>query len=1625
MKKFTILTTFLLVLMLGLSNIITAQNLALNPGFESWTVNGAAGPADNWASTSSSLTGAQETVNVRTGSYSTNLTWTTTSTVYLEQYIAITGGGNYSFSFWALDNDPGGRVRVAIRWYDAGGSLTGTQYYGGYSADDANWQELTSGSQTSPVDAVEAHIEIRVYDISGWPGTATVYVDDVVFEAITALQISTAYAVSETAMDILYSGAVTTVSASDYSLTGTAAITFSGATIDGTNTSLVHLTGASVNMASDIILDNIADAANSENFDFFAGIMANAFVNTNNPGGTMANGELATFKGIVSANDAYNNVWFSDAAGAYNGVLIYSSSFDALVAVGDEILFNAKRTVYSDLTELEYPELISVLSSSNTPYGPDVINGSDIDEAIAANTNPAESWEGQLVKIENFTVDSYVDYDYRCSWSDGTTTYYFHIGDNVDYHLSLISLNVGETYNSITGVVDWNYNDSQYRINPREQADVVASSATARIVGSMNGWNTTDPDYVMNMNANGLYELTKSLDAGDHIYKVLEGDTWGDPNYPGTDQHVILTGTEDVTWKTNIDADLVTHTLPVVAGNFLSQIGGNDWDPTELIGEMTDPDGDDIFTLVLTIPAGNWEGKVTLNNNWDQSTGGNVPFVTDGVNSTTFTYDFPNNTTTISGPPPPTVTITFIVDDNLNMNYDGFFLKGSWDANGQYDPSWGGGMEHSAFYDDGTHGDVTADDHIWTCQQDLVVDGGSNTWEWGVNDSESNWITGNWQFTVPDQTPQTLTWLIPDVVDLVINEIMYNSPGTDEEWIELYNNTDQTIDLENWDICDNDASHTHIIIPAGYSVDPDSYFTISIATGGAFPFTPDYDGTGNFALNNTGDAVRIWNPSHLLVDIVVFDDSSPWPSEPDGGGPTLSLFQPYLDNALAENWRASNQDIGTPGAINFPINIATPNGGEVIETNSTFDITWTVEGWDGNVKIELIRAGQDSILVVSNLPVSSGSFSWYVFDNIEAASDYKILISNMDDSNPYDKSDDYFSIVAGYVMPSIVITEIMYNPPESGNDSLEFIELYNNGQDPVNMGGFMFSAGVEFTFPNVELLPDNYLLVSINSAAMLETFGVDSYQWTGGALSNSGEKIELIDALNNVLDSLTYDDSLPWDTLADGYGPSLTLCNPDADNSVAENWTHSVNFAALNSVGDSIWATPGFGCQVEFLPGFIADVTVISVGESVMFTDQTIGNPIEWIWTFEGGTPDTYTGQTPPAIVYDTEGAWDVTLYVSDGINTGEVTYPDYIEVVNYPAPTNLVATVGSFDDVQLTWSAPGGSSAELIYDNDVTTGAYSYEGYTMSTQMSPESACKVLTLKFYTTIQAGDNTFNANVYGWDGTQPSNTVVFTQAVTAIDEAWLEVDVSNEDITFDGDFVVGFGSINATTFIGYDGGLNNGRSWDFDNVSLWEQWTEAYLIRAVVQYSSGKIVEIGVTNHSTISNTRITENKIHPTDYSGLSIVKPIDNKVETSRDLLGYNVYRDDVMINTATVAVTEYNDPEPTIGSHDYYVTAVYDGGESVPSNVVTVLVTDINELVSNSVVLYPNPTDGRFKIELSDGITANVAIMDITGKEVYNTTMNGSIQVNVSDLQQGMYFVRIHDTVSNSMLVKKLIVR
>ena len=159
----------------------------------------------------------------------------------------------------------------------------------------------------------------------------------------------------------------------------------------------------------------------------------------------------------------------------------------------------------------------------------------------------------------------------------------------------------------------------------------------------------------------------------------------------------------------------------------------------------------------------------------------------------------------------------------------------------------------------------------------------------------------------------------------------------------------------------------------------------------------------------------------------------------------------------------------------------------------------------------------------------------------------------------------------------IQITEIMYNNP--GNDDYEFIEVYNRGSVPANVSGYTFTSGITFTFPNTIIAAGGYLYLTANPSIADNFYGFNSYPYTGD-LSNTGEKLQIENAVGNVIDSLTYGSNAPWPTEPDGDGNSLTLCNAASDNSVATNWAAALNYVGNNGP-NAIYATIGLvGCTV-------------------------------------------------------------------------------------------------------------------------------------------------------------------------------------------------------------------------------------------------------------------------------------------------------------------------------------------------------------------------------------------------------------------------------------------------------------
>ncbi len=154
---------------------------------------------------------------------------------------------------------------------------------------------------------------------------------------------------------------------------------------------------------------------------------------------------------------------------------------------------------------------------------------------------------------------------------------------------------------------------------------------------------------------------------------------------------------------------------------------------------------------------------------------------------------------------------------------------------------------------------------------------------------------------------------------IVINEINYNSsPGFNpEDWIELYNSSTQSIDISNWIFKDSDNAH-QFNLPANLSIESGEYLVLcrdSEVFANHFPQVKNFLGDFDFGLSSSGELIRLFDENNTLIDFVEYESSSPWPTEPNGNGPTLELKDPYFDNTMAENWYASFEN-GTPGAVN-------------------------------------------------------------------------------------------------------------------------------------------------------------------------------------------------------------------------------------------------------------------------------------------------------------------------------------------------------------------------------------------------------------------------------------------------------------------------------------------------------------------------------------------------------------------------------------------------------------------------------------------------------------------------------------------------------------------------------------
>jgi hypothetical protein len=155
---------------------------------------------------------------------------------------------------------------------------------------------------------------------------------------------------------------------------------------------------------------------------------------------------------------------------------------------------------------------------------------------------------------------------------------------------------------------------------------------------------------------------------------------------------------------------------------------------------------------------------------------------------------------------------------------------------------------------------------------------------------------------------------------VVINEINYNSPAESDagDWMEIFNWGSVDLDISGWVLKDDDYTH-QFKMPENSILKSNDYFVIcrekadfNTIHSNVINIVGDLD----FGLGSSSDVLRLFDSSNRLVDSLAYASKSPWPTEPNGFGPTLELNNFCNDNSKPEFWKSSLENFGTPGRIN-------------------------------------------------------------------------------------------------------------------------------------------------------------------------------------------------------------------------------------------------------------------------------------------------------------------------------------------------------------------------------------------------------------------------------------------------------------------------------------------------------------------------------------------------------------------------------------------------------------------------------------------------------------------------------------------------------------------------------------
>ena len=172
-----------------------------------------------------------------------------------------------------------------------------------------------------------------------------------------------------------------------------------------------------------------------------------------------------------------------------------------------------------------------------------------------------------------------------------------------------------------------------------------------------------------------------------------------------------------------------------------------------------------------------------------------------------------------------------------------------------------------------------------------------------------------------DTTATLVAHFVEDTVPgpdrkLTISEINYRSADSldAEDWLELHNYGNDTINLGNWWLKDSDDDHI-FEFPWDTRLAPDSFLVVSNNIEkfhDVYPQVNNVIGPFDFGLSSDGEQIRIYNADEEKFVDMTYGVEAPWPENVSGTGRTLELEYPSADLNDPNSWFAGCIG-GSPG----------------------------------------------------------------------------------------------------------------------------------------------------------------------------------------------------------------------------------------------------------------------------------------------------------------------------------------------------------------------------------------------------------------------------------------------------------------------------------------------------------------------------------------------------------------------------------------------------------------------------------------------------------------------------------------------------------------------------------------